>query len=256
MAPPRSPAAGVLGALGLGLLGGCGGAAPLLHTAHPLPEGQYTVGAGTAASFNVGTPTVSAGGVSPEDAVVEAASVAPGFAPWVGARVGLDGAFDAGLLYTARTVRADARRAFVFGEDDSFAASIGLGASGLLPNRQDDFGVRVGGFGGDLPILVGYRSTADIYAVYVGARFGAEFLNGQRELPPVDGTDEIPPNEPIRGWHVYTGGLAGFRVGFRYLYAAFELGGDMHWAEASIAERDGVFSVFALRPGGALVARF
>ena len=172
--------------LPLALLGlcatGCGGAAPLMHTAHALPEDEVTVGAGFSGSINVASPEL--GPENEAEAAVEEGSVSPGFAPWVGGRLGLGGEYDAGLLYTARSIRADLRRSFPFGEDDSLAFSVGLGASGLLPKRRDDLGVRIGGFGGDIPFLFGYRSDADIYSFYLGPRLGIEYLNGQRDLPP------------------------------------------------------------------------
>ena len=72
----------------------------------------------------------------------------------------------------------------------SSALSVGLGASGLLPKRQEDIGLRIGGFGGDIPILFGIRSDADLYAGWIGVRAGAELLNGVREVPsdPLDPT--------------------------------------------------------------------
>lgn len=239
--------------LGLGTTA-CGGAAPLMHTAHALTEDEMTVGAGFSGSINVSPPEQGPENVA--EAAVEEASVSPGFAPWVGARLGLGGEYDAGLLYTARSVRADLRRSFPFGEEDSLAFSVGLGASGLLPKRRDDLGVRVGGFGGDIPLLFGYRSDADIYSFYLGPRVGMEYLNGQLELPsdPLDPT--IGGNDSIRGWHAQAGGLLGLRIGFRYVYAAFELAGDMHWSQATIGDVDASFSVFAIRPAAALLGRF
>ena len=239
----------------LGLLASaCGGAAPLMHTAHAIPEDEVTVGAGFSGSINIAPPDL--GPENTTESVVEEGSVSPGFAPWVGGRLGLGGDYDAGILYTARSIRADLRRSFPFGEDDSLAFSMGLGASGLLPKRRDDLGVRVGGFGGDIPLLFGYRSDADVYSFYLGPRVGIEYLNGQRDLPP----DPLDPTlvgvESIRGWHAQAGGLLGLRIGFRYLYAAIELGGAMHWAEATVGEADASFSVFALRPAGALIGRF
>ncbi len=245
-------------ALFLTLLGlftsACGGAAPLMHTAHALPEDEVTVGAGFSGSINVSPPEL--GPENEAEAAVEEGSVSPGFAPWVGGRLGLGGEYDAGVLYTARTIRADLRRSFPFGEDDSLAFSMGLGASGLLPKRRDDLGVRIGGFGGDIPLLFGYRSDADVYSFYLGPRFGIEYLNGQRDLPPDPLDPTVVGVESIQGWHAQAGGLMGLRIGFRYLYAAIEVAGDMHWSEATVGETDASFSVFALRPAGALIGRF
>ena len=241
------------------VLAGCGGASPLMHTAHPLEDGQITVGAGFSGSINMDRPAL--GEEQIDEAILGEAATAPGFAPWVGARAGLGSEFDAGLIYTARTIRADLRHAWLshFEPESPFhsaALSLSLGASGLLPKRDDDLATRVGGFGLDLPLLVGLNSDADVYNIYLGARGGFEYLNGQRELP----SDPLDPTlvllDPIKGWHAQTGGLIGLRVGFRYLFAAIELAGDYHWASGTIGDTDASFRVFALRPAGALIGRF
>lgn len=255
---PRSSPAPVT-ALACALVAGCGGASPLMHTAHPLAEGHVTVGAGFSGSVNVSPPSVSED--QPREAVLGEAATAPGFAPWVGGRVGLGNDFDGGLVYTARSIRADIRHAWLsrFEPESAFhsaALSLSLGASGLLPKRDDDLATRVGGFGLDVPLLVGLNSDADVYNVYLGARGGFEYLNGQRELPPDPLDPTLLINEAITGYHGQVGGLIGFRVGFRYLFAAIELGADQHWATATIGDTDASFRVFSLRPAGALIGRF
>lgn len=238
---------------------GCGGAAPLMHTAHPLEEGQVTVGAGFSGSINMTGKTAATEGE--EAAILGEAATAPGFAPWVGGRAALGNDFDGGLIYTARSIRADLRHAWLShfpaeGPFHSAALSLSLGASGLLPKRNDDLATRVGGFGLDVPLLIGLNSDADVYNVYLGARGGFEYLNGQRDLP----IDPVEPNvlrvDPIGGWHTQVGGLIGLRVGFRYLFAAIEVAGDQHWAQGSIGDTAASFRVFALRPAGALIGRF
>lgn len=243
----------------LAALSGCGGAAPLMHTAHPLDDGQVTVGAGFAGSVNVNPPELAAADVS--DRILENAATSPGFAPWVGGRVGLGSEFDAGVIYTARTIRADLRHAWVIPFErsspfQSTAVSLSLGASGLLPKRDEGLAVRVGGFGFDLPLLVGFTSDADVYNVYFGPRGGFEYLNGQRDLEADPLDPSAPLAEPIGGWHSQIGGIFGFRVGFRYLFAIMEVGADHHWASGTIGADDATFRVFAIRPAGALVGRF
>lgn len=229
----------------------CGGGAPLLHPAHPLPEGDVTIGAGFSAAVPV-NPQSLAEGETAERAIEEGA-FAEGIAPWVGGRYGLDGSWDAGLTYTGRTVRVDGRYAFDVGGP---FMSLGLGASGLLPKRRDDLGLRVGGFGGDLPILIGIASDADIYAGWLGARAGMELLRGQREIPPDPLDPSAPIAEQVDGWHAYAGGLVGFRIGFRHVFAAMELGGAMHWAKGSVGDREVSLRQFGLSPAGALIVRF
>ncbi len=144
----------------------------------------------------------------------------------------------------------------MFGAEDQAALSLGVGVSGLLPKKDDDLGSRVGGFGGDVPLLVGWRSTADIYAVWAGVRGGAELLRGQRDLPedPTDPTALLV--EDVNGWHAHAGGLLGLRVGFRYIFAVFEVGGAMHWADGTVGDVDVAIQQFSIAPAGALIGRF
>jgi hypothetical protein len=233
---------------------GCGGGVPLMHPAHPMEEGEFTLGGGFS-----GTLGVAGSVISPDanaDLILEEGAVAPGIAPWVGARLGIDGSIDAGLTYTGRGARLDGRYAWDLGDE---AFSVGLAISGLLPKRQDladGSSFRVGGFGGDLPILFGVRSTADIYCLWLGARAGAELLRGSHDFNPDTLADTDPGGEDISGWHAHTGGVIGFRVGFRYVFAAIELDGAMHWASADVGETSVSIRQFALSPAGALVVRF
>jgi hypothetical protein len=236
-----------------GLASGCGGAAPLMHSAHVLDPGRVTVGGGFAGQLQLGSDSL--GEQQLRDRALEEAAVSPGLAPWVSARLGIEDQMEAGLTYTGRSARVDGRYAFELGE--SGALSLGLGASGLLPKRRDDLGLRVGGFGADLPVLLGWRSSADIYSLWLGARGGGEVLNGQRELPAAVTPDpDAPTSEDIEGYHAQVGGLVGLRVGFRYLYAALELGAAMHFAEADIGPETLSVQTFALSPSGALIGRF
>jgi hypothetical protein len=222
-----------------------------MHPAHPLEEGAVTVGAGF--SGNVPIPPSE----TPENDIVlrslEEAAVAPGLAPWVGGRYGIDGDFDAGIIYSGRAIRLDARRAFVIGEP---ALSVGLGLSGLLPRRDDDLGLRVGGFGGDVPLLIGVRSRADVYALWLGVRGGAELLRGERESVPDPTQPDVLLVEAVDGWHAYAGGLIGLRIGFRYIFATLELDAAYHWAGGTIGETEGSFAGFTLTPAGAIVVKF
>src|SRR5690606_41337030 len=69
---------------------------------------QVTVGAGFSGSINMTGKTAATEGE--EAAILGEAATAPGFAPWVGGRAALGNDFDGGLIYTARSIRADLRR--------------------------------------------------------------------------------------------------------------------------------------------------
>src|SRR5258708_1342609 len=112
-------------------LSGCGGGLPLLHPAHTLSRGEVRAGAGFSANAATGglstavrdatneaRRTASPGEAPPgTDATyakgaIVVASVAPGLAPIVGARVGVGAQSEGGLTYTGRSIRADLRRSF------------------------------------------------------------------------------------------------------------------------------------------------
>jgi hypothetical protein len=233
-------------------LTGCGGGAPLLHTAHAVAKDDVTFGAGFS---GVTVPaTVARDGRASDVELLEAAGAGPGLAPWVGGRLGLGSGFDAGLTYFGRSVRLDARRAVALSK--SVDASVGLGASGLLPHRSDALALRVGGFGADVPLLIGWRSAADVYSLWAGARGGAEWVRGHRELPPDPGAPDVLVNEPLGGWHAFAGGLVGMRVGFRHVFAVLEVDAAMHWVSADIGERRTSLTQLAVVPAAALVSRF
>jgi hypothetical protein len=229
----------------------CGGAAPLMHPAHAMDAGDVTMGAGFSGVVPVAPAAIAVEDVAARS--LEEGAMSPGLAPWVGGRVGLDGSFDAGLTYTGRSARLDIRRAIEFGAP---ALSVGIGASGLLPKRHDELGLRVGGFGADVPVLLGYQSAADIYSAWIGARGGFELLSGQRDLEPDSQDPSASLAEDLSGWHVQAGGLVGLRVGFRYVFAVLELGAAMHWAEGEVGDTQTAVQQFNLSPAGALVGQF
>lgn len=223
-----------------------------MHPAHVLPPEHVSIGAGMSGQFAVETHVSELDPVAAR--VVHEAAFSPGLAPWVSGRMGIEGDLEAGLTYAGRSIRLDLRRAF---ELDGPTLSIGLGASGVLPKRRDDLGFRVGGGGGDLPILIGYRSDSEIFALWLGARGGFELLDGHLELD-VDPTAPIdtPLVEDISGWHTYAGGLAGLRVGFRHVFAALELSAAMHWADGDVGAESATMRQFGLAPAGALIVKF
>jgi hypothetical protein len=236
----------------LSLLGlsACGGAAPLLHPAHALPEGDVTMGAGFSGTAPVGAKRLEVDQTAERS--IEEGAFSAGLAPWVGGRYGFGDGWEAGLTYTGRSIRVDGRHAF---DIDGAALSLGLGASGVLPRERDDLGLSIGGFGGDVPILFGLISDSDVYAGWIGVRGGIELLRGSRTVQP-DAMDPTLLSEEVSGWHAQAGGLLGFRVGFRYIYAAMELSAAMHWAEGSVGASDVMLRQFALAPSGALIVRF
>ena len=226
-------------------LAGCGGGTPLLHPARTLKAGDLRAATGVSANVAVGSladdlrnardiaaadPTApGAPGTNPgyaKGALVSAA-VAPGLAPFVAARVGAGNAFEGGLGYTGRAVRADMRRGFDL--DRHWTISLGLGASAALYGRQQgtdlpnvDLGA-LHGYGADLPVMIGWESSGGLYMAWLGLRGGFEHdVVETVTSEPKAVTIGTPPIhlDATRGWG---GGIFGVATGFRHVHVALEL---------------------------------
>jgi hypothetical protein len=270
----------------------CGGGAATLHPAHTLPLSRVSAGAGVSGAFTFGEgeraieqgrAAGSPGGASSTAeqqflaGAVANALLAPGLAPWVGARAGLGAQSEAGLTYTGRTARLDARHAF---ENDSFALSVGAGASAVLfhigqsgngsanpvltagrySGSTDEFSA--GGFGFDVPILVGWRSSAQVVQAWAGLRAGFEHVAGDVPLAPAISQTEESRLTANRFWG---SGLVGAAIGLEPFWVALEL--DVAYSSISASAsfpadagapsaRDASFTGWSLAPTGAIIGKF
>jgi hypothetical protein len=226
------------------LLVGCGGGAPLLHPARTLPTGDVRVASGVSANVAAGSlgddlrvardiaskdPLVpGAPGSNPAYAkgALVAAAIAPGLAPFIGARVGAGNHYEGGLAYTGRSVRVDLRRSF---DDGHVSLSLGLGLMAALYGRQQGSDLpnvdlsALHGYGFDVPVLVGWESNGGIYKVWGGARGGferdvVEQLTSEPR-PVTIGTAPIHL-DANRSWG---GAVVGFATGFNHVHVALEL---------------------------------
>jgi hypothetical protein len=174
-------------------------------------------------------------------------SLAPQVAPWVSARVGVGFDSEAGITYTGRAVRLDARRAFDL--EDSTAVSIGIGGSAVLRGEErpgpDGVVVAPAGFGFDVPILFGWRSTAGVVSLWVGGRGGFEKI----------GADSTPASSiDLRRW--YGGGVVGLGLGFRHLHGAVELDAYYQSVSGSMGGDDVHFTGATVTPAAGLTLSF
>ena len=263
--------------LGASALLGCGGAAPLLHPAQVLAPGDVRVVGGIAARAVVGGLGDELKAASNEAAAFQqqgttpsidstyaagalvAAAVAPDLSPAVGARVGVGGEFEGGILYTGRGVRADLRRAFRLGAKPTpWALSIGLGLDAAFVGREEHQlqgvdGQNLFGFGGDVPVLLGWRSTAGLYYAWIGARFGYEHdvirAPGSENPPTVAAAELVGDRFSI-------GGLVGVAIGFRHVHVALELEADYANVSGSFGNVSARVDGLALTPASALWVDF
>ena len=243
-AGPRLLALALALSVSVGGLAGCGGGAPLLHPARTLPAGDIRMASGVSANVAAGSlgddlrvakdaatrdPTVpGAPGTNAAYAkgALVAAAIAPGLAPFIGARVGVGNQYEGGLAYTGRAVRVDMRRSF---DQGKVSWSAGLGLSAALYGRQQgsdlpnvDLGA-LHGYGFDIPLLVGWESNGGIYKVWGGVRGGferdvVETLTSEPKSVTLGG-------EPLhldanRAWG---GAVVGLATGFNHVHVALEL---------------------------------
>jgi hypothetical protein len=281
------------GASLLGSLVACGGGAPLLHPAQPLPPDTVSFGAGlsgqfasasakraidegrAAASGSLGSPATAR---AYSEGVLSEALLGPGISPWVSARVGLPRATEAGLTYTGRSLRLDGR--YVRPLADAWALSLGLGGSAILlqpdssgpsvsqpgvdPSSapQAEFGLNARGWGGDIPVLLGYQALNGLVDVWMGARVGFEHISGDLRSQ-ID--DPAQRRFDAEGNRLWAGALAGASLGIPPIWLRFELAGMFHHLTGRVTspgiepplpfgELD--VSAWSLAPSGAIVGKF
>jgi hypothetical protein len=213
-----------------------------LHPAHPLPADTFTAGAGISGQFSSGrvnreiddAERIAERPLTDAEStrvylrgLLEDALVAPGVSPWVGARLGITDAQEAGITYTGRAVRIDGRHAFVW---DQLALSLGLGASAVLlsPDSRapgaapaNDTELDATGWGLDLPVLAGYRDSTGMFDIWAGARLGFERVRGDLRLLSADGASTFRAQAHGQRW--WGGLLAGLSAGVPPLSFRFEL---------------------------------
>jgi hypothetical protein len=156
-----------------------------------------------------------------------AASIGPGLAPLVGARVGVGWHAEGGLAYTGRALRVDVRRSFDL--SPHWSVSLGVAGTGALYGHQEGSSLpnlalnQLHGWGADVPVLVGYESDGGIYTLWLGARGGWEHV----DISDVTSEPEtvVLGSAPIglSATRFWGGGVLGLAVGFRHVHVAFEL---------------------------------
>ncbi len=200
--------------------------------------------------------------------------LAPGLAPWVGARVGLGYSSEAGMTYTGRSVRIDGRYTLA---NKSLAASAGLGASGVLARPGSDPpqearggsdeqipGLDVGGVSGvgfDVPLLVGWRSDASLFQLWMGGRGGYERLHGTAVIR-IDPDPTQEDEAPFEAERWYALGVLGLAATIHPVTVALELDAGYQSGKGSLqlvgasgarARHNGKLDGVTLTPGAAVI---
>jgi len=254
---------------------GCGSGVPLLHSAHTLPAGRTAFAVGVSDRFVLGNQQRAlddarrySRGVPPEGpqgapseglqyarGVLVAVAEGPAVAPFVAARAGIAGKNEAGLSYSGQSLRGDFRHAFDWGHS---ALSVGLGVTGrgfgqsALDLPGTDL-TRARGLGVDLPILLGYRSDADLLSVWAGLRGSLDRWTGTLALDSRAAFD-------LSATRVALGPVIGMSIGLPPFWVSAELELDYAHVTGSLdrpgTRYDARIDGWSARPAGALVAKF
>ncbi len=235
-----------------------------MHPAHALGTGEVTMGAGVSSQFVLGEgddkiraarDAVGPGGAiaanTPEEQTYVEGAMAetlsgPGLAPWVGARTGVGYTTDVGLTYTGRRARLDGRHAF---EDKNVALSAGLGASAILahptqsgdstPEYQNVPGFDSGptrGWGFDVPVIAGWRSSPALLQFWGGVRGGYDRMVGHAILQ-IDPAGTVEEDE-FEGSRWFALGLVGLSLGIDPVLVAVELDAGFMGGKGSVKRPD------------------
>lgn len=173
-----------------------------------------------------------------------ASMVAPGLAPVIGARVGAGGGVEGGIMYLGRGARLDIRKAF---SNKSFAVSIGAGLDIVALGRSsyplpyvDMYSFAAFGF--DVPVIVGWRSTAGLYQVWGGVRGGYDHASiSQRSTAPTQASPQKVYE--LSADHGHVGALLGIAIGLKHIHVALEL-------DANYVFLTGTFNGIAAKTSG------
>ncbi len=184
------------------------------------------MGAGLSGQLALKPLSQATAATAPLQGELQDLAVAPGVAPWVAARMGIPGSNEGGLTYSGHAVRLDIRHAFLIGQNA--AVSVGLGGSAIIARRPGDGDADgVYGGGGDLPVLIGFRTSSNIFSCWFGPRGGFDILEGGIQL------DENSAPLQLSARHYYAGLVAGMRVGFRHVHLALEIDAAYHHADGT-----------------------
>lgn len=252
---------------------------PLLHPAHAVAPGHVSGALGASGHFVLGDVSnalerADAAGPSVDSEAVErtAAGVLasvlgePAVAPFVAARAGVARDLEAGLAYSGRSLRLDGR---YVRQARYTAISGGLGFELVTahPSKSQDgqptspslSGVDTSGVSGwavSLPVLVGYRSDAELVQVWGGVRGRYEHANGEVGL-----ALESSPSAEISGRGISAQALVGLAVGLPPIWVAAEVSvgyldikGDFE--PASGPSTSASLGGMTVSPAGALLVRF
>jgi len=174
--------------------------------------------------------------------------------------VGLGNNTEGGLTYSGRAARLDGRWAW---EAGPLALSLGGGARALLSRRLASHQTPIAGldldgttgWGLDVPIVFGWRSTADIVWLWTGVHAGYDRLRGEvgYDVGNTNPNPTAPRLGEITGGQTHVMGLLGIAVGFRHVRTAVEVHAGYQGSRGTLWGTDVKVDGFSVSPTIALL---
>lgn len=253
---------------------------PQLYPAKPLAKGTTEFGAGVSGDLPLGPtrrqlrkvthavgPSADPAAAAEQEArAVEAAiletALAPGIAPWLAARGGIGWNSEAQLSTSGRRLRLGVRHGIEL--PNEIWASAGFGAASLhqrtsnsddgSENREDaPYLHGAGGFGLDIPVVIGWQSRGQIIALWAGIVVGLDQLSARLE----------PSRADVAIVRRYGAGLLGLSAGLEPIRVRAELAANYSSGRAEVRGLGGgpdprpvALRGFSLAPAAAIAFEF
>jgi hypothetical protein len=129
-------------------------------------------------------------------------------------------------------------------------------------STQAEFGLDATGWGGDIPVLVGYQPIDGFVDIWMGARIGFEHISGDLRSQVAD---PAQPRYDAEGSRLWAGALAGISLGVPPVWLRLELAGTFHRMTGSLTSAPGEPELsfgeldvtgWSLAPSGAILGKF
>jgi hypothetical protein len=264
---------------------GCAATSPLLVEPRAVAPGEIRVQGGGAVLAPVAgdtgkiaetrrmldQPKASSGTSTNHEDVFRAAlpgaaiayAVRPGFAPLARATVGLQTNLEASIRYGGRDLGVGLR--YVLLEDRTETAgavtlSLGADARTILRHRPEDgllgraITDDVKGFGGTVPLILGWQSDANLVTAWLGALVGYDTVSARFALPELEVDPGNAPFRSLNAHRTFAAATIGLGLGFRGVRAGVELGVERDWLGFSSDFGDDKARLWSLTPAFAIAA--
>ncbi|MGZ5967679.1 MAG: hypothetical protein ACXWP4_08425, partial [Polyangiales bacterium] len=263
---------------------GCAATSPILVDPRTVPAGEMRVQAGGAVLAPIAgdskklaesrqtmaqPPTPGgAAGTGHDDvirSVLPGAAIAyamrPGFAPLARATVGLQPGLEASVRYGGRDIGLGTRWV-IFEDRTEQAAAITLSLAGdvrtILRHRPED-GMLAGaitddvqGYGGVLPLILGWQSEAGLVTGWLAALVGFDTIKARVAFPTLEPDPDAAPFRSLSAQRTFAAATVGIGLGFRSVRVGVELGIERDWISFSSDLGDAKARVWSLAPAFAI----